>query len=145
MPTLLRFPRANSAMISGTDQRNRNISHGIRNEPPPFAPTILGNLQMFPVPIAAPMVAKMSPSLPLNWSLVFSVSAPMVRPHFPFCGIVVASGRASSGIPRILSSSENISLRVNPSPPHTMVAITRNIRMLSTASPKAALYGMDNS
>ena len=133
------------AVAAANAIRNRNISHGIRNEPPPFAPTILGNLQMFPVPIAAPMVAKMSPSLPLNWSLVFSVSAPMVRPHFPFSSIVMGWGSISSGIPRILSSSENISLRVNPSPPQTIVAITRNIRMLSTASPKAALYGMDNS
>ena len=126
-------------MIRGTDHRNRNISHGIRKDPPPFAPTILGNLQMFPVPIAAPIVANMSPSLPLNWSLEVSVSEPMVRPHFPFSSIVVDSGWTSSGIPRILSSSENISLRVNPSPPHTMVAITRNIRILSIASPKSAL------
>ena len=70
-------------MIRGTDHRKRNIIQGTRNEPPPFAPTILGNLQMFPVPIAAPIVAKISPSLPLNWSLDCFVSDVIASPHFP--------------------------------------------------------------
>ena len=73
VPVLLLFPKANSAMIRGTDQTKRKISHGTRNDPPPFAPTIRGNLQMFPVPIAAPIVAKINPSLPLNSSEVDSV------------------------------------------------------------------------
>ena len=50
------------------DQRKRKINHGTRKEPPPFAPTILGKRQILPVPIAAPIVAKIRPSRPLNWS-----------------------------------------------------------------------------
>ena len=64
-----KFPSANSAIIKGIDQRNKKINHGIKNEPPPFAPTILGNRQIFPVPIAAPIVANINPNLPLNSSL----------------------------------------------------------------------------
>ena len=42
------------------------MSQGTRKDPPPLAPTILGKRQMFPVPMAAPMVAKISPNRPLN-------------------------------------------------------------------------------
>ena len=68
VPARLRFPIANSAMTSGMDHMNRKNSHGTRKEPPPFAPTILGKRQMFPVPISAPTVAKMRPRRPLNSS-----------------------------------------------------------------------------
>ena len=66
VPVRLRLPMANSAITSGMDQANKKISQGIRNVPPPFAPTILGNRQMFPVPIAAPIEAKIRPNRPLN-------------------------------------------------------------------------------
>ena len=68
VPVLLRLPIANSAMTSGIDQANKKINHGIRKVPPPLAPTILGNRQIFPVPIAAPIEAKIRPKRPLNWS-----------------------------------------------------------------------------
>ncbi len=68
VPVRLLLPRANSAIINGTDHRNKKINHGTRNDPPPLAPTILGKRQIFPVPIAAPIVAKISPNLPLNSS-----------------------------------------------------------------------------
>jgi len=51
------LPIANSAIIKGTDQINKNITHGMRNEPPPFCATILENRQMLPVPTAIPIVA----------------------------------------------------------------------------------------
>jgi len=44
-------------MIRGTDQIRRKITHGMRNDPPPFCATILENRQIFPVPIAIPIVA----------------------------------------------------------------------------------------
>jgi len=44
-------------MINGTDQIKRNITQGIRNEPPPFCATTLEKRQMFPVPTAIPIVA----------------------------------------------------------------------------------------
>jgi len=44
-------------MINGTDQINKKITQGIRNEPPPFCATILEKRQMFPVPTAIPIVA----------------------------------------------------------------------------------------
>jgi len=47
-------------MINGTDQIKRNITQGIRKEPPPFCATTLENLQMLPVPTAIPSVAIMS-------------------------------------------------------------------------------------
>ena len=39
--------------------------------PPPLAAASLGNLQIFPVPTAAPMVVKISPNLDENCSLSF--------------------------------------------------------------------------
>ena len=68
VPVLLRLPKANSAITSGIDHKNKKINQGIRKLPPPLAPTILGNLQIFPVPIAAPIVAKIKPKRPLNSS-----------------------------------------------------------------------------
>ena len=76
----LLLPNANSAIIKGTDHKNKKISHGTRNEPPPFAPTILGNRQMLPVPIAAPIVAKINPSRPLNSSELESPDACIKHP-----------------------------------------------------------------
>ena len=75
VPTRVRLPIANSAMTKGMDQMNRKNSHGMRKVPPPLAPTMRGKRQMLPVPIAAPMAAKMRPTRPLNWSL-FSTRAP---------------------------------------------------------------------
>ena len=75
VPVRLLLPSANSAMIKGTDHRNKKINQGTRKEPPPFAPTILGNRQIFPVPIAAPIVANISPNLPLNSSELDSPEA----------------------------------------------------------------------
>ena len=76
VPVRLLLPIANSAITNGIDQTNKKNSHGIRNVPPPFAPTILGNLQIFPVPIAAPIDAKIRPKRPLNWS-----ESPMESPQ----------------------------------------------------------------
>jgi hypothetical protein len=56
-PILDDLPIANSAMINGTDQINRNITQGMRKDPPPFWATIRENLQMLPVPTAIPIVA----------------------------------------------------------------------------------------
>jgi hypothetical protein len=62
------------------DQANKKISQGIRNVPPPFAPTILGNRQILPVPIAAPIVANINPNLPLNSSELDSPDAVIKHP-----------------------------------------------------------------
>lgn len=56
-PIRVDFPIANSAIINGTDQIRRNITHGIRKEPPPFCATILEKRQILPVPTAIPIVA----------------------------------------------------------------------------------------
>ena len=76
VPVLLLFPKANSAITNGIDQANKKISQGMRNVPPSLAPTILGNRQMLPVPIAAPIAAKMSPILPLNSSDCWLMKSP---------------------------------------------------------------------
>jgi hypothetical protein len=44
-------------MINGTDHIKRNITHGMRNDPPPFWATIREKRQMFPVPTAIPIEA----------------------------------------------------------------------------------------
>ena len=69
VPVRLRLPMAYSAITSGIDHANRKNSHGMRKVPPPLAPTMRGKRQMFPVPMAAPMEAKIRPKRPLNWSL----------------------------------------------------------------------------
>ena len=66
VPVLLLLPSANSAITRGIDQAKRKNNHGTRKVPPPFAPTIRGKRQMLPVPIAAPIAAKIKPTLPLN-------------------------------------------------------------------------------
>ncbi len=82
VPVRLRLPIAYSAITNGIDQANKKNSQGIRNVPPPFAPTIRGNLQILPVPIAAPILAKIRPIRPLNWSE--PPSSDMVSPPFSF-------------------------------------------------------------
>ena len=62
-PILVDLPIANSAMINGTDQISRKITHGIRKEPPPFWATILEKRHIFPVPTAIPTVAIISAHL----------------------------------------------------------------------------------
>ena len=126
VPVRLRLPRANSAMISGIDQRKRKINQGTRKEPPPLAPTILGKRQMLPVPIAAPIVAKIRPMRPLNSS---EPPESIQTPSLSF----ISGGRA-----RTSRSSSNIAFRVNPSPPQTIVAMKTNIRTARIAEPKPA-------
>lgn len=124
VPVRLRLPRANSAMTNGMDQTNKNISHGIKKVPPPFAPTIRGNLQMFPVPIAAPIEANIKPKRPLNWS-DFCIEPPQSS--------TIASNSSSGPF--------SISLRDSPRPPHTAAATTMNNIIPDAKSPNGARYG----
>ena len=80
VPVRLLLPNANSAIIKGTDHKNKKINQGTRKDPPPFAPTILGNRQILPVPIAAPIVANINPNLPLNSSELDSPDAGIKHP-----------------------------------------------------------------
>ena len=68
VPSLVFFPMANSAINKGIDHANRKRSHPIMNAPPPFAAASRGNLHMFPVPTAAPIVVRINPNLEENCS-----------------------------------------------------------------------------
>ena len=50
-----------------------NIKYGIRNEPPPYNDTLVGNIQIFPIPTAEPIQAQINPHLLLNDSLLFII------------------------------------------------------------------------
>ena len=63
---LVSFPIESSTIISGIDQIKRNNNHKRMKPPPPFWATILGNRQMFPAPIATPIIDKINPSLDEN-------------------------------------------------------------------------------
>jgi hypothetical protein len=65
---LVFFPMANSAINKGIDHANRKRSHPIMNAPPPFAAASRGNLHIFPVPTAAPIVVRINPNLEENSS-----------------------------------------------------------------------------
>jgi len=49
--------------------RATKIKYGIRNEPPPYRETRVGNIQRFPMPTAEPIQARMKPHLLLKDSL----------------------------------------------------------------------------
>ena len=127
VPVRLRLPMAYSAITSGIDQMNKKNSHGTRNVPPPLAPTIRGNRQMLPVPIAAPMEAKIRPIRPLNWS----DSSAIHTPPQAFSAISTASeGSISvdSGAAKSISSpSESIIRRHTANPPQTKLAVRPNM------------------
>ena len=76
------FPSANSASTSGIAHRNRKITHGIRNSPPPFCAAIRGKRQMFPVPTAIPIVARRTPQREVNRSVVWCMfDLGLIRPY----------------------------------------------------------------
>ena len=72
VPNLVFLPMANSAISNGIDHANRKSNHPIINDPPPLAAASRGNLQIFPVPTAAPMVVRISPNLDENCSVPWS-------------------------------------------------------------------------
>ena len=47
------------------------IKYGIRNDPPPYRETLVGNIQIFPIPTADPMQARMNPQRLLKDSRFF--------------------------------------------------------------------------
>ena len=47
------------------------IKYGIRNDPPPYRETLVGNIQIFPIPTADPIHASTNPHWLLNDSLLF--------------------------------------------------------------------------
>ena len=65
-PRLVFRPMANSVINSGMDHKNRKINHGMRNEPPPFRATSLGNRQILPVPTAMPIQVRIMAQRELN-------------------------------------------------------------------------------
>ncbi len=54
------------------DQRNKNKSQGIKNEPP-YCPASLGNRQILPAPIAIPIAAAIKPNREENDSIFFVI------------------------------------------------------------------------
>lgn len=76
-PRRMRRPNPNSTMSRGIDHVKRKMAHGMRNVPPPLAAMTRGKRQMFPVPIAIPRAAKISPSEDENCSEL-GVSAPVL-------------------------------------------------------------------
>lgn len=48
-----------------------NRKYGIRKDPPPYSDTLVGNIQILPIPTAEPMQAQINPHLLLNDSLLF--------------------------------------------------------------------------
>jgi hypothetical protein len=60
-------------MISGTDQISKKMTHGIKNDPPPFWATILENRQILPVPTAMPMTDRIIPHRDVNNSFVSGI------------------------------------------------------------------------
>ena len=133
VPVRLRLPMAYSAMTSGMDHAKRKINHGIRKVPPPFAPTIRGNRQMLPVPMAAPMEAKMRPRRPLNWSL-WDMRPPQSSPIWPTSMRVPRRSSANT----FSSSSLSMMRSATASPPHTKVATRVNVKKAPNTLPKAA-------
>lgn len=47
-----------------------------RNVPPPYFETLVGNIQIFPIPTAEPMHARIKPHRVPNKSLFFSITPP---------------------------------------------------------------------
>ena len=47
------------------------IKYGIRNDPPPYRETLVGNIQIFPIPTADPIQARMNPQRLLKDSRFF--------------------------------------------------------------------------
>ena len=64
---------ANSAINNGSDQLKRKMNQGIRNAAPPFCATMRGNRHMFPVPIAIPSPATISPQREENVSCLLMI------------------------------------------------------------------------
>src|SRR3990172_2288864 len=75
VPRRLDFPIANSVMMRGMDQIKRNMTHGMRKDPPPFCAAIRENLQMFPVPTAIPMTERIIPQREVKNSFVSAMRA----------------------------------------------------------------------
>ena len=120
VPVRLLLPIAYSAMTNGIDHANKKISQGTRNVPPPLAPTIRGKRQMLPVPIAAPIEAKIRPIRPLNWS-----ESPSSAIQFP--PQLSPTSADSAAAKSISSSSVSIIRKQTAKPPQTKVAVNANM------------------
>ena len=72
VPNLFFLPIENSTIKRGIDQRNKNKSQGIKNDPP-YCPDNRGNRQMFPAPIAMPMAAAIKPNREENDSIFLGI------------------------------------------------------------------------
>ena len=65
-------PTANSRIISTTPKLETIMMKGTRNAPPPFSPTMYGNLQIFPIPTAEPIQANRNPKFEFQTSVFAS-------------------------------------------------------------------------
>ncbi len=63
-------PKPNSTRRRGIDHRNRKMTQGIRNSPPPFWAAMRGKRQMLPVPTAIPSMTSIMPRREPNRSCV---------------------------------------------------------------------------
>ena len=53
-----------------------NMKYGIRYDPPPYIDTLVGNIQILPIPTAEPIQARMNPHLLLKESRLFINKSP---------------------------------------------------------------------
>ncbi len=80
----LERPMTNSKIIRGRPKKRMEIRYGIRNAPPPLAPTIYGNRHIFPMPTADPILARMKPATDDHCSLSIPFT---IRGPFPVVGL----------------------------------------------------------
>ena len=88
-PDLVARPNVISPITPVNPISTTKIKYGIRNAPPPYKDTLVENIQIFPMPTAEPIHARINPQRLLNDSLffitffsVFFYFLTDYRPHF---------------------------------------------------------------
>ena len=70
-PDFAALPKLISPITPVEPIKITNRKYGIRKDPPPYSDTLVGNIQILPIPTAEPMQAQINPHLLLNDSLLF--------------------------------------------------------------------------
>ncbi len=79
-PLFISLPSENSVTRPVVPKISTNIKYGIRKAAPPYLPTLHGNIQIFPIPMADPIQASINPAFDPNCSLLFSVLLLIIPP-----------------------------------------------------------------
>ena len=77
-PDLVARPKLISPITPVKPISATNIKYGIRYEPPPYIDTLVGNIQILPIPTAEPIQARMNPHLLLKESRFFIKQFPRI-------------------------------------------------------------------